>query len=237
MLRLTTPRSVRATTAASLLTLAALGASAQTLDTPPAPEVGDKWTFRFHNKGDKWNPHIYTSEVKSIDGTSVWILGETQQANVPPKHVRRHDLKRDMHMESFEFDPAAINGAGRRTEDHQKNDAPRQYPLAIGKKFSVKQYWSDGNGYREWKTEVEAYEKVTVEAGTFDAFRIKYSGWWTRTAGGTGTGRSEWVQWYSPVAKSIVKEEGFNRTSNNMIWNQSITELVKWEPAPKAKNP
>ncbi len=28
----------------------AFGASAQNLEASPAPEVGDKWTYRFHNR-------------------------------------------------------------------------------------------------------------------------------------------------------------------------------------------
>lgn len=207
------------------------------MDTPPTMEVGDKWTYRFHDKGDKRDPYTFTNEIKSVDITSAWILGETQQPNVPPKYVWRYDLKRAGALERFEFDPAAPNGAGKRTFDGPKNDDGYQFPLVVGKKFTVKEHWNDGNGYTEYKAEVEAFEKVTVEAGTFDAFRIKYSGWWTCTSGGTGSGRAERIRWYSPVTKNIVKGEAFDRTPGNQIWNLNTSELVKWEPAPKAKSP
>lgn len=197
-------------------------------------EVGDKWTFRFHNKGDKREPYTVTNEVKSLDATSAWLHGETQQPNVPPKYVWRYDLKRAGNLERFELDPAAPNGAGKRTLDLQKNDAALQFPLAVGKKFAVKEIWNDGNGFTEYKAEVEAFERVKVEAGEFDVFRIKYSGWWTRTSSGGGSDRAERMNWYSPIAKNIVKSEAILR-GHGINWIHTTTELVKWEPAPKAK--
>ena len=59
------------------------------------PEVGDKWTYRFHNKGDKREPYALTNQVKAVDGTSAWIYGESQQVNSQlPRYVWRYDIKR-----------------------------------------------------------------------------------------------------------------------------------------------
>ena len=213
------------------------GASAQTIETPPVLDVGDKWTYRFHNIGDNREPYQFSSAVSAVDGTSAWIYGEDQRTNAqPPKWVWRMDLKRHEFLERFDFDPAAKNGAGKRTTDRKVDDS-LQFPLSVGKKYSVKQNWDNGNGYTEYKAEVQAFEKVRVAAGEFDAFRIKYEGFWNQRVGGTFSGRAEWTRWYAPAVKGNVKSEFFDRTAQNQRWNQNATELVKWEPANTAKVP
>lgn len=218
--------------AAVACSLMGAGVMAQTVDSPPPMEVGDKWTYRFTNTGDKREPYTYTNEVKAIDGTSTWIYGETNQPNSRfPKYVNRYDTKSAELVEILEFDPAAPNGAGKRRVDRQANDKSLQFPLSVGLTYTVKQKWDNGNGFTEYKAEVQAYEKVKVEAGEFDAFRIKYTGFWNNTRPQSYTGRAEWIRWYSPIAKNTVKSEYLDRQGNNQLWNQNVNELVKWEPA------
>lgn len=211
-----------------------MGASvmAQSVDSPPPMETGDKWTFRFTNMGDKREPYIYTNEVKAVDGTSTWMYGESKQPNARnPKYVNRYEAKSVEVIEVFEFDPASPNGAGKRLADRQSNDRLLQFPLSVGTTYSVKQKWDNGNGFTDYKAEVQAFEKVKVEAGEFDAFRIKYSGFWNSTRPQTYSGRAEMTRWYSPSAKTVIKAEYLDRTSTNQLWNQNVNELVKWEPA------
>ena len=206
------------------------------MDAPPLMEVGDKWTARFHNKGDKREPYLFTNEVKAVDSTSAWICSETQEPNAQrPRALWRYDLKRADFLERFEFDPAAPNGAGNRLLNRQPNDDNLRFPLSVGKKYSVKSHWDNGEGYTELKAEVQAFEKVKVEAGEFDAYRIKYEGWWTRTKNGNFSGRAESTQWYAPTVKRLIKSEFFDRTTGGQIWTQNTFELVKWEPAGSGK--
>ena len=95
-----------------LAAVMAYGAWAQTVEAPPAPEVGDKWTYRFHNKGDKREPYLFINQVKFLDGGSAWILNESQQIGAQvTRSVWRYDLKRADYVERFDSDPAAANGA------------------------------------------------------------------------------------------------------------------------------
>lgn len=231
MLQITFPRKFLAAMGFGLLAAAAW---AQTLDAPPALELGDRWTYRFTNTGDKREPYVYVHEAKTLDDASVWLYGESQQPNAqPPKYVWRYDVKHAEFVERFAFDPAAPNGAGKRLADRQGNNDSLQFPLAVGKTYAVKQKWDNGNGFTEYKAEVQAFEKVKVGAGEFDSYRIKYSGYWTNTStpGRTYTGPAEWIRWYAPSVKSTVKSEYLDRTSDSRPWNQNVTELVKWEPA------
>jgi hypothetical protein len=80
------------------------------------------------------------------------------------------------------------------------------FPLKVGKKWdgSYTGFTADDGAQWEGSTscEVKAYEKVTVAAGTFDAYRIECSGWWNA---GAAQGRAESTAWYAPKAAAIVK--------------------------------
>lgn len=206
------------------------------MDAPPTMTVGDKWTYQFHDQGNKRDPYLYTNEVQRVDALSAWLYSETQDpAEQTPKSIWRYDLKRAGLMERFAFSETAPNGVGSRVNDRQKNDDLLQFPLEVGKKYAVKWFWrnENGEGYTDYKAEVEAFEKVRVLAGEFDAFRIKYSGWWNANS---FTGRAEMTVWYAPAGKREVKVEYLdrtrgNRTRGNQLWNQRVWQLVQWEPA------
>jgi hypothetical protein len=225
--------SIQTVRLSATLLLAAItcGAAAQTLESPIAPVVGDKWTYQNHNKGDKREPYLYSNQVKAIDGASAWIQGESKETNARlPRYVWRHDVAKAENIELFEPDDAAANGAGKRVVDRSKNDALLQFPLAVGKKYKVKRNWDNGRGFDDLEAEVQAFEKIKVAAGEFDSYRIRYTGFWNQREGGNYTGRMEHMVWYSPAAKSTVKWHYTNRTSNGGSWNDVLTELVKWEP-------
>lgn len=216
--------------AAAFSVVALATASAQKLDATPQMHVGDKWTYRYINSGDRREPYIFTHEVKRIDGNDAWLYGEsTEPGTQNPKYWWRYDHKRAGLMERFAYDESAPNSLGTRIANRQKNDDFLQYPLEVGKKYNAKEYWS--NGYTDWKIEVEAFEKIKTEAGEFDTFRVKATGWWTRTSNGSGSGRAEATGWVTPTAKREVRWQYMDRTPNGSMWNENKSELIKWEPA------
>ena len=209
----------------------AAAAWAQSVDIPPPLAIGDKWTFRFHNKGDKREPFLFSNEVKSVEPAVAWVYGESQETNSQnPKYVWRIDTNKFEFVERFQFDPAAPNGAGKLQVDRKANDAMLQLPLQVGKKYTVKSKWDNGRGFDELTAEVQAFEKIKVEAGEFDVFRIKYSGFWNQREGGSYSGRIERMSWFAPAVKQSVKTVSSSRTSDGRPWNDFVTELVKWEP-------
>ena len=99
------------------------------------------------------------------------------------------------------------------------------FPIEVGKKWSFKYNFANkinqGKGRSQLDAEVVAYEKVTVPAGSFDAFRIETKGFWNNEAT-RGNGRSKSIYWYAPAARSVVRteyEDGFNN------WVRELTEL------------
>ncbi|MES2412663.1 MAG: hypothetical protein V4614_02595 [Pseudomonadota bacterium] len=201
--------------------------SAQTMDAPPTLEVGNKWTFRIDDKGNRLEPYTYMFHVRDVRAGSAWMYGETQRpGSNNPKFVARYDQKRAGVLEYFKIDPAEPNSVGQRYDNSQPNDDWFQFPLAVGKKFNVREFGDRTTN--EYKAEVEAFEKIRVEAGEFEAFRIRYSGWWTRNDTGR-SGRVERVMWYAPAAKQRIRAE-LKDWDGSRLWSNRIEELVKWEP-------
>lgn len=201
------------------------------LDTNPLFEVGDKWTYSFQNIGDKKQPETYSHQAFKSDTDSGWIFGESDNPSASRKnYVLRYDYKRGDRMEGFNFDPSKADFRGKRYGNWMPGEDKIQFPLSVGKEYKFREEWSNGDGNTAYDVKVEAYEKIKVPAGEFDAYRIKFSGWWQRTTGQTASGRASMTQWFSPEAKRVIKIEYMDKTSGNQTWNQNITELAIWEP-------
>lgn len=207
------------------------GVHAQTLEAQPAFDVGDKWTFRFQNTGDRKEPSTFTSQAFKSETGSGWLFGETQNPQSARKqYITRYDYKRGGGKENFEFKPNDPAHKGNRYSESMKKDDEIQFPLSVGKTYKIRLDYPNGKGYFEFKAEVEGFEKVKVEAGEFDAYRIKLDGWWYNTRDNQSHGRAQITHWFSPTAKRIVKTESQDQTGMGTVFNSSNMELVKWEP-------
>ncbi len=193
-------------------------------------EVGDKWSYKFTNTGDRREPTTFFNQVTHVDTQSAWVYGETQDPQArTPKFAWRYDLKRAGFMESFSINLKNADSLGGRGTNNMPNDDTLKFPLEVGKEWTVKEVWANAQGHTEYKAKVESFEKIKVEAGEFEAFKITLKGFWTRTAEGSATGRADRVIWYSPAAKREVKHTYEDR-NNGRLWNQNERELTKWEP-------
>lgn len=99
------------------------------------------------------------------------------------------------------------------------------FPIYVGKSWSQKWLFKI-NGWTyddDVVGTVEAFEKVTTAAGTFDAYRIHivrtYLG--TQTGRPTQSGKLHDTFWYSPQVKNFVK-----RTYVDSGWSHITRELV-----------
>jgi hypothetical protein len=197
----------------------------------PLFEVGDKWTYKFTNLGDRRDPYTFFNQTMHVDQNSAWVYGETQDPNSrEPQFAWRYDNKRAGFMESFSINLKNADKLGGRRTNNMPNDDLVKFPLEVGKEWPVKLTWGNGEGYSEYKAKVESFEKIKVEAGEFEVFKITLKGFWNRTANGSGSGRQEQVFWYSPLVKREVKSTFQQRTYGGQLWNNNESELVKWEP-------
>lgn len=96
------------------------------------------------------------------------------------------------------------------------------FPLAVGKKWSFKfeQKNNASPNTTRWQydAEVVAAEKVKVPAGEFEAFKIRYRGYWDGSGGGNGS--ATLTNWYAPAARATVRSEfaiGRNDWVNELV--------------------
>ena len=88
-----------------------------------------------------------------------------------------------------------------------ESETPKyDWPLEVGKKWKYENSWTsqDGTtGTQSQNAEVLSYQKETVEAGTFMAYTIKYSGRTTNSRGYNAEEEEIWL--YAPEVKTFIK--------------------------------
>ena len=80
------------------------------------------------------------------------------------------------------------------------------WPLQVGKKWKYENNWTsqDGTtGSQSQNAEVLSYQEETVEAGTFMAYTIKYTGQTTNSRGYNADEEEVWL--YAPTVKTFIK--------------------------------
>jgi hypothetical protein len=105
------------------------------------------------------------------------------------------------------------------------------FPLEVGKKWdgtADKMLFSNGkHGKFLLKGEVVAFEKVTVPAGTFDAYKINVILDATGTDEDANIGNTVESYWYAPSVKRYVKLENTFRRDGR-VRSQDIYELLEY---------
>jgi hypothetical protein len=111
-----------------------------------------------------------------------------------------------------------------------------QFPLEVGKKWESQWETTDSRQTIRWqgKSQVEAVESVTVPAGTFQAFKIRFEGTSNGQVQGYGwTGFRKETVWYSPDAKRAVKSEWEYRATGTgwATYSVEVNELKSFKLA------
>lgn len=182
----------------------------------PTFTPGDVWRYDFRNKRYAKPGCKYEVVVEQVTDTNVLArvnypdgceVSVTTVLPVAPGSLQKFDLG----MNHYFFSE----------EPYRAFD----FPLFLGKSWTQKWVFK-ANGWTyndEVVGKVEAFEKVTTPAGTFDTFRIHL----TRIYLGTNTGRPTQsgilkdTFWYSPQVKNFVK-----RSYIDPGWSNITRELV-----------
>jgi hypothetical protein len=89
----------------------------------------------------------------------------------------------------------------------EESESPKyDWPLEVGKKWKYQNNWTsqDGTtGSQSQNAEVLSYQEETVEAGTFMAYTIKYTGKTTNSRGYSANETEVWL--YAPAVKNFIK--------------------------------
>lgn len=206
--------TVRNVGAAIALALLAASAAAQRLDQPTPLPPGSSWVHLQHDSGSFGSGirEVSTRVVEmELDGRPTRALQSAQGTLL-----------------------TTANGEWIAAADQDGKmvitwDPPLgfEWPLEVGKSWKrqhqVKIHASGATLPMDLHHTVEAYEEVTVPAGTFKAFRVK----------AIDTLGNESLNWFSPDLRLFVKRDMVRTEKNQQGTGRRIIELKSREIAPQ----
>ncbi len=160
--------------------------------------VGEKWVWKFKGvttSGEVRSDGEDTREIVSVDG----VLGMTIENDTIPVT----DIVKPDESETPKYD----------------------WPLEVGKKWKYENNWTsqDGTtGNQSQDAEVLSYQEEKVEAGTFMAYTIKYTGKITNSRGYSADEEEVWL--YAPAIKYFIK---LTQTQDDFLYVEELIEYSK----------
>ncbi len=107
-----------------------------------------------------------------------------------------------------------------------ESETPKyDWPLEVGKKWKYENNWTsqDGTtGAQNQDAEVLSFQEETVEAGTFMAYTIKYTGKTTNSRGYNADEEEIWL--YAPKVKTFIK---LTQSQGDFLYVEELIEYSK----------
>jgi hypothetical protein len=185
---------------------------AQTAEKPDV-QVGDRWAWQHINGLANEKDHTKIEDVIEVTDkeirTRIRIKGKSGSSVATYTH---------------EWNPVDVVSAR-----YDPNLQEFAFPLQVGKRWSGnadKLLFSSGkHGMFILKGEVVALEKVTVPAGTFDAYKVNVVLEATGTDEDANIGNTIETYWYAPSVKRHVKYEN-TFTRDGRVRSKDMFELL-----------
>ncbi|RJQ63307.1 MAG: hypothetical protein C4530_03590 [Desulfobacteraceae bacterium] len=179
----------------------------------PKMVVGDRWVEKGYSS--KYNSDLFYSKVIEVYPDGGFMLESTEKRDKTVYHERYNN--------KYQLTERTDITAG---EKQPVNDPPSKrldFPLFVGKTWADTYHGEsvDGGSYT-YKNyyQVVGFEKVRIEAGVFDAFKI-YRDHRIMTSSDSFTE----TYWYSPLVKSNVKSDPSWRIGYEVI-EYNITDTA-----------
>ncbi|MBL7472912.1 hypothetical protein [Robertkochia sediminum] len=160
-------------------------------------EIGEKWTWKWQRTiNDKvMGEGVDVKEVVDYNGDLGFYFGNSRHDTIPAATM--------------------VNGEEGENPFHD-------WPLKVGKTWKHIEHWeneSGGKGISDRNVKIISYEQITVEAGTFWAYKIKYEGTIENlSTGGKAEVTDFW--WYSPLLKEYImhtQDDGYGIYTSELI--------------------
>lgn len=171
----------------------------------PIVQVGDRWKFDLR---DGWTNLPINSTDRIITAVGTDFIEATENGNQATYSLDMNPIETPENR----FEPAA---------------KVLQFPMSVGSKWSYEGKTvikANGvTGRSQYVVVVAGMEKITVPAGSFDAYKLDMEGYFSTNALATAASSSFFkrIYWYSPSLKSFVKVE---HQSKNSRWVSELTE-------------
>jgi hypothetical protein len=142
-------------------------------------EVGEKWVWKYKGvttEGEVRSDGKDTREIVNIDGVLGMTIGKD---TIPVTEIVKKD----------------------------ESKTPKYaWPLKVGKMWKYENNWTsqDGTtGSQSQNAQILSYREEIVEAGTFMAYTIEYTGKTTNSRGYSADEKEVWL--YAPAIKNFIK--------------------------------
>ncbi len=163
-------------------------------------QVGERWVWKYKGvttAGEVRSDGEDTREIVSFDG----VLGMTIGNDTIPVT----DIVKPEESKTPKYD----------------------WPLEVGKTWKYENNWTsqDGTtGNQSQDAEILSYREETVEAGTFMAYTIRYTGKTTNSRGYNANEEEVWL--YAPAIKNFIK---LTQTQGDFLYVEELIEYSKPE--------
>lgn len=161
-------------------------------------EVGEKWVWKYKGittSGEVRSEGEDTRKIVSVEGALGMIIGTD---TIPVTEIVKPE----------------------------ESETPKyDWPLQVGKKWRYENSWTsqDGTtGNQSQDAEVLSYQEETVEAGTFMAYTIKYTGRITNSRGYSADEEEVWL--YAPAVKNFIK---LTQIQDDFLYEEELIEYSK----------
>ena len=163
-------------------------------------QVGEKWVWKYKGvttEGEVRSDGKDTREIVNANGVLSMTIGND---TIPVTEIVKQD----------------------------ESETPKyKWPLEVGKKWKYENNWTsqDGTtGNQSQEAEILSYKEETVEAGTFMAYTIKYTGKTTNSRGYNADEEEVWL--YSPEVKNFIK---LTQAQGDFFYEEELIEYSKPE--------
>jgi hypothetical protein len=158
--------------------------------------VGEKWVWKYKGvttEGEVRSDGKDTREIVNIDGVLAMTVGKD---TIPVTEI---------------------------VKPEESKTPKYDWPLELGKKWKYENNWTsqDGTtGNQNQNVEILSYKEETVEAGTFMAYTIEYTGKITNSRGYSADEKEVWL--YAPAVKNFIK---LTQNQGDFLY---VEELIKY---------
>lgn len=193
----------------SLLTIGVAAAQAAEVADMPVPKAGDKWTYHRTRDLPRSEDHL-SRTVTEVSPTRGYIA------------IRGDGV------------PIKFDGAGNEIDQRGPEycEERLKFPMSVGSKWTHDRTLGmvpgkvgpqEVLGHATW--EVEAFEKVSVPAGTFDCFRVSGTEYLLNAV---AVGHAFTTYWYCPSIRGVAKSQQVTKSWQGAPEITTVQELISF---------
>ena len=205
-----------------ILVFSALGAAAAEQQSPiaaPTVAVGDSWTYQYTDVWKHQPGNLNRMEVTGVDASGILVDVKRAATGALVAHQRFSRDMNPVNRGNMHFAPAFGRYA---------------FPLEPGKEWSSEATGQNNAAGKRWRYQFKGkalgWEKITVQAGEFDALKIELVAFYQGEEVGSngGSGQLKETLWFAPAVNNFVKLDYQDTDWQGRVFNRDLWELTAY---------